>query len=95
MHEEWLRKRLEFCAAERDVVTKRMIKLEQTLHKALTDFRDSLLKDPCEYCSHFITDDRCPDDLECMTCSCDCICKTCSNCNKWVWRGTEVSHAET
>lgn len=83
---------LEQARGERDAVTKRMIQLEIQNGNMLSDFKASMLSDPCDYCKHCLTsNNRCEEsDLDCETCRHeDCVCKHCEDCDKWAWRGME------
>lgn len=94
-----LKKLLEMARGERDVVTKRMIELEQE-NAELKVERDALLCivknwGECEHCKHLeekLPEEDCvPGEQSCYLCTMEKIpCCECSVENRWEWRGVKT-----
>lgn len=86
-----LAKRLTLAQQERDVVTKRMIELEQELAQVQAE-RDAAVKcledaRACETCEHMDTHPDC--DVECLGCQKDCTCRDCRDGSNFKWKGAK------
>ena len=86
---EQLEAKLQYAEEERNVITKRMIKLEQDLGAVLADLKKVDME--CDFCGHNQENAPCDAaDCDCSICTEDCVCKTCRDNSNWQWRGAKT-----
>lgn len=67
-----------------------MEQLAKEKAQLLEDLKKAERYGDCEFCVHTLEDhaedcEAC--DFDCEKCKAQCICNTCTNCEKWEWRG--------
>ena len=83
-----LQKRLEMARGERDIVTERMIQLEQENAQLIADVKKML--DCCDICIHQNDMPSCNGEcVECADANSSCVCHDCRDSDKFQYRGLE------
>lgn len=76
------------AVAERDTVTKRMVRLEWQVSALIRALSACDLS--CEHCMHAADIGDCEKgNYECKSCTQPCACKECVNGSNWSWKGAD------
>lgn len=81
------------AVAERDTVTKRMVRLEWQVSALIRAL--STCDQYCEHCLYAPDITECaPAEWDCKKCEKSCRCKMCADGSNWSWKGVEYDKAD-